>query len=208
MDKLSIVFDFGGVLIDWDPRYLYRKLFNGDEQAMERFFREVDFFGWNLYQDAGRSFDIAVAEACQKHPQYCEQIRAYDERYLETINGQIDGSVAILYRLKQSGYPLYGLSNWSAETFRFFSPKHEFFSWFDDILVSGEVKMVKPDPRIFAVFLERIGRSAAECLLIDDSQANLTVAARLGFKTIHFQSPEQLEAALKQFGLLDNSYQA
>jgi len=204
----AIVFDFGGVLLDWDPRYLYRKIFAGDLDAMERFLAEIDFYNWNLQQDQGRPFAVAVTELSRQFPQYATLIQAYDERWEESIGGLIQPTIEILRALKQAGLPLYGLSNWSAETFRFFSPKHEFFSWFDDILVSGEVKLVKPDPRIFAVFLERIGRSAAECLLIDDSQANLTVAARLGFKTIHFQSPEQLEAALKQFGLLDNSYQA
>ena len=203
MEKLSIVFDFGGVLIDWDPRYLYRKLFNGDEQAMERFFREVDFFGWNLYQDAGRSFDIAVAEACQKHPQYCELIQAYDERYLETINGQIDGSVAILYRLKQAGYPLYGLSNWSAEKYHLVQQHFAFFGWFDLVVISGDVKLVKPDPRVFDLLLERAGRKAGDCLLIDDSEKNVATALEMGFRAIHFHSPEQLKNTLQAIGILE-----
>jgi len=202
----AIVFDFGGVLLDWDPRYLYRKVFAGDLEAMDRFLTEIDFYNWNLQQDQGRPFADAVAELSRQYPHYAPLIQVYDERWEESIGGPIQPTIEILRSLKQAGLPLYGLSNWSAEKFRFFRPKYEFFSWFDDILVSGEVKMVKPDPRIFAVFLERIGRSAAECLLIDDSQANLTAAARLGFKTIHFKSPEQLEAELKQLGLLDDPY--
>jgi 2-haloacid dehalogenase len=202
----AIVFDFVGVLLDWDPRYLYRKIFNGDLEAMERFLTEIDFSTWNLQQDQGRPFADAVAELSRKYPHYAALIQAYNARWEESIGGPIQPTIEILRALKQARLPLYGLSNWSAEKFQFFRPKHEFFSWFDDILISGEVKLVKPDPRIFTVFLERIGRSAAECLLIDDSQANLTVAARLGFKTILFKSPEQLEAELKQLGLLDDSY--
>lgn len=202
MDKLSIVFDVGGVLIDWDPRYLYRKLFHDDEQAMEQFLNDVDFFGWNWHQDAGRPFDIAVAEACQKHPQYCELIRAYNERYLESIKGQIDETVAILYQLKQAGYPLYGLSNWPADKYHLVRPRYAFFDCFDTIVVSGEVQMAKPDPRIFDLLLERTGCKAGECLLIDDSERNIAVASEMGFQTIPYRSPEQLKSALQVIGIL------
>jgi 2-haloacid dehalogenase len=202
MDKLSIVFDVGGVLLDWNPRYLYRRLFRGDEQSMEQFLEEVDFFGWNWHQDAGRPFDIAVAEACQKHPQYCELIRAYDKRYLETIKGQIDGTVEILYQLKLADYPLYGLSNWAAEKYRLVRPRYAFFDCFEAIVVSGEVQMAKPDPRIFDLLLEQTGREARECLLIDDSEINIAAASEMGFQTIAFRSPEQLKSALQAIGIL------
>ena len=197
----TIIFDFGGVLIDWDARYLYRKLFQRDEEAMERFFAEVDFYDWNLQQDAGRSFRQAVESHCRRHPAYCDLIRAYDMRWEESISGPIQPVVDILYGLKHSGYPLVGLSNWSAEKFRLVRERFEFFNWFDTIIVSGEVKLVKPDPRIFSLLLERIQRPAEKCVFIDDSASNIQAAQQFGIQTIHFQSSEQLRADLKQMGI-------
>jgi 2-haloacid dehalogenase len=207
MDNLNphnttLAFDIGGVLLDWDPRYLYRKLFNGNPEAMERFLVEIDFFNWNLQQDAGRPFAAGVAELSQRFPHYAGLIQAYPERYEESLAGTIQGSVDLLHRLKQSGYRLYGLSNWSTETFQRVRNKYVFMSWFETILLSGEVKLLKPDPRIYVIFLERIGRSACECLFIDDSKANIAVADQLGFMTIFFESPGQLERELNRRGLL------
>jgi 2-haloacid dehalogenase len=198
----AIVFDFGGVLIDWNPRHLYRKLFTNNPQEMERFLEEIGFFAWNLQQDAGRSFAEGVEEHCRLFPEYCELIRAYDDRWEESLGGTIQPSIAILQALKQAGLELYGLSNWSMEKFLLVRSRYEFLSWFESIVISGQVKLVKPDPRIFRLTLEEIGRPASECLLIDDSVANITVARGLGFKTIHFQSPQQLEIELKELGLL------
>jgi 2-haloacid dehalogenase len=207
MNKLNphntaIVFDFGGVLLDWDPRHLYRKLFDGNPDAMERFLSDVDFFAWNLQQDAGRPFSVAVAELSQHFPQYASLIAVYPERYPESLSGPIQGSVNLLAQLQQAGYPLFGLSNWSTETFRLVRDKYAFMSWFELILLSGEVKLLKPDPRIYATFLQRIGRTASECLLIDDSKANIASAHQMGFMIILFESPSQLESELYQRGLL------
>lgn len=197
-----IVFDFGGVLIDWDPRHLYRKVFHHDEQAVDRFLSEVGFYEWNYLQDAGRPFSEAVADMCNRHPQYCDLIRLYDERYEESIGGLIDGSVEILGRLHAAGFPLYAISNWPAEKFQLVRPKYAFFDWFTEILISGEVHLAKPDPRFFALLLERVARPAAECLFIDDSTRNIQAAQSLGFRTILFQSPPQLGLQLSQMGLL------
>jgi 2-haloacid dehalogenase len=199
----AIVFDFGGVLIDWDPRYLYRKFFDGHTAAMERFLGDIDFMAWNLKQDQGRPFADGVAELSAQFPHYAQLIQAYDQRWEESIGGPIQSTVDILRALKEAGYPLYGLSNWSAEKFHLFRPKYPFFSWFDDILVSGEVKRVKPDPEIFTLFLDRIRRTARECVYIDDSAANVATANRLGFTAIHFVSPGQLAADLQHLGLFD-----
>lgn len=198
----ALIFDFGGVLLDWNPRYLYRKLFPDDEPAMEHFLDEINFTEWNKLQDAGRPFSVAVAELCTRHPHYCELIRAYDQRFLESVGGTITGTVDILRRLHQAGYPLYGLSNWPAEKFRLVRPRYEFFDWFQDMVISGEVGVTKPDPRIFQLLLQQVARPAEECLLIDDAPANLAAAASLGFQTIQFQHPEQLEAELVNRGLL------
>ena len=192
----AIIFDFGGVFIDWDPRYLYRHYFPGQSQAMENFLAEINFAQWNLEQDKGRPFAEAVASLSTDFPQYAHLIHAYWEHWEDSISGTITGSVNILYGLKRAGYALYGLSNWSAETFPIAYRKYDFFKLFDDIILSGAVKLVKPDPTIFELTLKRIRRSATECLLIDDSIANIDAARRLGFKTIHFRSPEQLEKEL------------
>ena len=199
----AIVFDFGGVLIEWDPRNLYRKIFNDDMQAVESFLRESKFMEWNIHQDAGRPFSEAVDEFCSRMPQYCELIRLYDQRYEEAISGPIWSTVEILRLLKQAGYPLYGLSNWPSEKWRLVRPKYDFFGLFDDILISGDVKLAKPDPRIFSLFLEQTGLQAEQCLYIDDSPHNIQVAAQMGFQTIHFQSTEQLRAELCQRGILN-----
>jgi 2-haloacid dehalogenase len=200
-NRPALVFDFGGVLIDWNPRYLYRKVFN-DEEALERFFDEVGFFEWNHLQDAGRPFSEAVADLCSHQPQYCDLIRLYDERYEESIGGPIAASVEILQKLHMAGYRLYGLSNWPAEKFQVVRHKFDFFNWFDAILISGEVHLAKPDPRIFHLLLDRISRAAAECLLVDDSNTNIQTAQSLGFRTILFQSPQQLQDELHQSGIL------
>jgi len=201
----AIIFDFGGVLVDWNPRYLYRKFFDGNAESMERFLTEIGFAEWNLRQDKGRSFAVAVAELYAQFPAYADLIRAYDQRWEESLGGPIQPTVNILRTLKQAGHRLYGLSNWSVEKFEIVRPKYEFFGWLDLILVSGEVKLVKPDPRIYAAFLERIGRTAKECLFIDDSRLNIATADQLGFATIHYQSPEQLESELRRLGLLPGS---
>jgi len=202
--KLAIVFDFGKVLVDWDPRYLYRKLFPDDDTAMERFLEEIDFMNWNLQQDAGRPFAEGVAELCGRFPGYCDLIQAYDERWEESLGGPIWPTVEVLSRLKEAGYPLYGLSNWSDEKFRLVCAQYPFFDWFDDILLSGTVRLVKPDERIFRLLLERIGRPAGECLLIDDSAPNVEAARALGFEVIHFQSAAQLEAELSRREILSD----
>ena len=198
----AIVFDFGGVLIDWNPRYLYRKLFPGDDTAMERFLAEIGFTEWNQQQDAGRAFSLAVTELVKRFPSYADLIQAYDERWEESIAGPLQGTVDLLLPLQQAGFELHGLSNWSSEKFGAVRAKYAFFQLFATILLSGDVKLIKPDPRIFQALLERIGRSAGECVFIDDSEENITTARSLGFETIRFESPDQLRRELQQRGLL------
>src|SRR6266699_5442540 len=160
----AIVFDFGGVLMDCNPRYLYRKLFPGNDTAMERFLIEIGFTEWNLQQDSGRAFSLAVAELVEQFPTYADLIQAYDERWEESIAGPIQATVDLLLPLQQAGLELHGLSNWSSEKFAAVRTKYSFFQLFATILLSGDVKLIKPDPRIFEALLERIGRSASECL--------------------------------------------
>jgi 2-haloacid dehalogenase len=198
-----IVFDFGGVLLDWNPRYLYQKLFDGNVVAMETFLNEIGFAAWNLEQDKGRPFTEGVALLSKQFPHYAALIHAYHERWEESILGAISGSVEILRVLKKQGYPLLGLSNWSSETFQRVRSRYEFLDWFDGIVLSGEVKLVKPDPRIYGLLLDKAGVSAELCLFIDDSLVNVTTAKQLGFMTIYFESSQQLKKELSERGILD-----
>jgi 2-haloacid dehalogenase len=193
----TIIFDFGGVLLDWDPHHLYRHYFK-DKTEIDRFLSEIDFAQWNLEQDRGRSFAEGVAELSAAFPQHSRLIRAFRDNWEESIVGPIGGTVKILQRLKRAGYSLYGLSNWSSETFPIAYNKYDFFKLFDGIIISGEVKIVKPDPAIFELLLDKMGHPADECLLIDDSASNIAAAQKLGFATILFQSPAQLEVELQK----------
>ena len=196
----SIIFDFGGVLLDWNPHHLYHRFFH-DQSEIDRFLSEINFPDWNLQQDKGRPFSQGVAELSVKFPHYSHLIRAYHEYWEESIVGPINGSVEILRRLKKARYSIYGLSNWSAETFPIAYNKYDFFRLFDGIVISGEVKVTKPDPAIFEIILKLINRPAMECLFIDDSETNTSIAKKLGFAAIHFKSPDQLELELKNLNI-------
>ncbi len=198
----AIVFDFGNVLLEWDPRFVYRKFFQENEEGMENFLKEIKFAEWNAEQDKGRPFEEGIAILSREFPQHAELIQAYHDHWQDSIGDAIAGSVEILKRLKHKGFRLYGLSNWSAETFPFALAKYDFFGMFDDMVISGQVGFVKPDPAIYTVLLEKIGKPADACLFIDDSLANIQQAKRMRFVTIHFTSPAQLEAELTQMGIL------
>jgi 2-haloacid dehalogenase len=207
MDQLNgqcqaIVFDFGGVLFDWNPRYLYRRFFDGNPEAMERFLADTDFTAWNLRLDEGEPFASVMAELCERFPHYAPLFQAYDQCYDETLAGVIQPNVDTLGRLKQAGYPLYALSNWSMEKYAVIRPRYDFLNWFADVVISGDVKLVKPDPAIFRILLARIDRPPDMCLFIDDSPKNVETADRLGFRSLWYQSPEQLRATLVQLKLL------
>ncbi|HEX9387235.1 MAG TPA: HAD family phosphatase [Anaerolineales bacterium] len=198
----AIIFDFGNVLLEWNPRNVYQRYFPDDPEGMERFFKEVNFADWNLQQDKGRPFAEGVAILSQQFPHHSHLIQAYHDHWVESVSGSIAGTVRILKQLKQAGYSLYGLSNWSAETFPYARKKYDFFDLLDDIVISGEVGHIKPDPEIFQIMLEKVGRPAQECLFIDDSLTNIKQAQKMGFATIHFQSPEQLETKLRELKIV------
>ena len=202
LQPTTVVFDLGGVLIDWNPRYLYRQLFAGRAAEMEAFLSEICTQEWNERQDCGRSFADGVAELVARHPAHAEMIRAYDTRWPEMVGGPIAGSVALLDRLKAAGRPLYALTNWSAEKFVHARERLAFLDNFDGIVVSGEVGMIKPDPAIFAHLCVRFGLDPGAAVLIDDSPANVAAAEAFGLGAIRFQSPERLASALRTLGLL------
>jgi 2-haloacid dehalogenase len=200
----TVIFDLGGVLIDWNPRYLYRKLFVDDEPRMERFLTEVTTAAWNHSLDAGKPFAEGVAELIAKHPVERERIEAYHSRWIETISGPILGTVEILEDLAERKVPLYAITNWAAETFDIVrrDPAYAFLDLFREIYVSGSLRMAKPEPAIFHHALGRIGGEASDCLFIDDVEKNIRAAAALGITVHHFTSPEGLAADLQQRGLL------
>ncbi len=198
----AVVFDFGGVLLDWNPRHLYRRLFPDDDAAMELFLEAVGFTDWNIQQDLGRPFSVAVAEQSARFPEYADLIGAYHVRWEESIAGPIQATVDLLAPLKEAGYELHGLSNWSAETFALSRARYGFFDLFDTIVISGQERVIKPDARIFEILLERTGRAANECLFVDDSRANVAAARDLGFEAFHFTSAGDLASDLRRRGLL------
>jgi 2-haloacid dehalogenase len=197
-----VVFDLGGVLIDWDPRHLYRKLFAGDETAMEHFLATVCTHEWHRHHDAGRSFAEGARLLKAEHPDKAELIDVFGNREGEMMAGPIAGAVEILKELRDCEVPLYALSNWSAETFPLARERFDFLGWFRGILVSGDVKVIKPDPRIFELLLERFAIDPLRAIFIDDVEVNAAAARAFGIHAIHFTNPVALRAELVALGLL------
>jgi 2-haloacid dehalogenase len=197
----AAMFDLGGVLIDWDPRYLYRKLLV-DEAAVEEFLATVCTPEWNNELDRGRPFAEGIAELTERHPAHAAAIAAYHRRWPEMLAGDIAGAVELLAELRAAGVPLYALTNWSAETFGMARERFEFLSWFDGVVVSGEERIVKPDPRIFRLLLDRFGLDPASTFYVDDSPANVAAALELGLDAVRFRDPGQLGQDLAARGLL------
>ena len=198
----TILFDLGGVLIDWNPRYLYRPLFGGDDAAMEDFLARVCPPQWNLEMDAGRPFAEAVAERQRLFPEHAERIALWHTGWPQMLRDQIPETVELLAALRRRGHRLLALTNWSAETFPIARQRFAFLGWFEDIVVSGEVKLAKPDRRIFELAIRGAGLEPARTLYIDDSASNVEAAKALGFRTHHFESPAGLRAELDRHALL------
>ncbi|AKM33013.1 HAD family hydrolase [Pandoraea faecigallinarum] len=197
----TVVFDLGNVLIRWDPRNLYRKLFGPDEAAMEQFLAEVCHTEWNEQQDRGRLWKDAVAEAIERHPAHEANIRAYFERWAEMIPGEIAGTVEILTQLRERNFRLLALTNWSAETFHIAEERFPFLGWFEGIVVSGRERIIKPDPAIFRLLIERYALRPETTAFIDDSIRNVDAAAREGLAAIHFKDPDDLRRQLQALGI-------
>jgi len=198
----DILFDLGGVLIDWNPRYLFRKMFD-DQEEMEYFLREIATSDWNEQQDGGRPFEEAIDILSEKFPDYKKYIQAFYYRWPEMLNGQIEGTVSILKTIRQKDdMGLFALTNWSAQTFPYARENFPFLGWFENILVSGEENLKKPDPAIYKLTLERFNLQGETTLFIDDSLRNVEAAKRTGIRAVLFESPEQLRTDLEDFGVL------
>lgn len=197
----NIIFDFGGVLLDWNPRYLYKSYFNNDEE-MEHFLADICNGEWNIKQDAGRPFAEAVKELQAKFPEYAEAIQMYDDDWEKMLKCELPESIDLLKELKSLGYGIYGLTNWSAEKIGYAFANYSFFSLFDGIVVSGVEKVVKPDRKIYEILLERYSLKPGECVFIDDNQDNVNMAKALGINAIHFDNignvKEHLETLLNK----------
>lgn len=198
----TVVFDLGGVLIDWNPRHLYRKIFGDDVETMEWFLANVCNSEWNLRQDAGRTWHDAVAEAEARYPQHAQHIRAYRDRWEETLGDAIDGSVAVLDELRSRPVRLLALTNWSAETFPIGRQRFPFLQWFEGILVSGEERLIKPDRAIYDLLAQRYRVEPARAVFIDDSAVNVEGARHAGLHAIHFRDPSALRSELAALGVL------
>jgi 2-haloacid dehalogenase len=198
----NIVFDFGGVLVDWNPRHLYASEF-ADPDEMEYFLAMVCTPEWNLRQDAGRTFAEGIEELEQLYPNYSVMIRKYFSEWHKMLKGEITENVRLLNRLQSSSkFTLFGLTNWSAETMPIARRRFSFLDNFTGIVVSGEEKMVKPDKEIYRLLLKRYHLQAEGCLFIDDVELNILTAREMGFHTIHYHGEVRLAEELERRGIL------
>lgn len=188
-------------MIDWNPRYLYRKIF-ANEEEMEDFLATVATMEWHLEQDRGRTTEEATALLLSEHPNYGREIEAYYARWDEMFEGPLEGTVDVLRELRDTELPLYALTNWSAEVFPLARQQYEFLGWFDDIIVSGEERIIKPDREIYDVLVQRTGLDPATTVFIDDSRPNVLAAEELGFTAIEFRDAGKLREELARLQVL------
>jgi 2-haloacid dehalogenase len=196
----TIIFDFGGVLVEWDPRHMYRHVFENIPE-MEYFLTHICTEDWNLQQDGGRSLSEGTRILQDKFPEYATKIQLFYDRWEEMLKGEISENVILLKELKEK-YKLYGLTNWSAETFPIALKRFPFFEYFDGIVVSGQEKMIKPDEEIFKLIMSRYHLQSENSLFIDDNLKNINTANKMGFATIHVQEKTDLKKELSFMGLL------
>lgn len=191
----NIIFDFGGVLMDWNPKYLYQNVFNSEEE-MDYFLDNIATLKWNAEQDRGRSFQEATEILQNQYPEFSKEIALYYSQWPVMLKGTIEENVSILRNL-HGRYQLYGLTNWSAESFPYAYKNYDFFSLFNGIVVSGEEKLIKPDERIYELLLNRYNLNASECLFIDDNYENIRTAQAMDFNTIHLPPTQTLRKNYK-----------
>jgi len=198
----NIIFDLGGVLVDWNPKYVYRTIFKTEEEV-DWFLQNITTMEWNVEQDGGRSIAAANELLISQYPEHKENILAYYGRWTEMLGGPIQETVDILKQLVDSKkYRMLALTNWSAETFPVAIERYEFLSWFEGIVVSGIEKCKKPEPEIYKILIDRYQVNPTECIFIDDNKDNITMAEELGIRGIHFISPQLLHEKLIKMEIL------
>jgi 2-haloacid dehalogenase len=200
MKTENIIFDFGGVLVDWNPRYLYKDYFKEDSE-MEYFLKNICTEEWNLEQDRGRALAEGTTLLQNKFPEYKSLIQLFYDKWEVMLKSDIPETVALIYQLKQK-YKIYGLTNWSSETISIAYKRFDFFKEFNGIVVSGEEKIIKPDKEIFHLLLNRYHLNAEDTIFIDDNINNIETATEIGLYTIHFESTSQLEATLSSINVI------
>lgn len=203
MQKIdTVIFDLGGVLIDWNPRYLYRKIFKTEEEV-SWFLENICTMDWNVEQDAGRSFAEATELLVARHPEYEEPIRAYYGRFQESFSGPIHETVELLEHIKEkTDHKLLALTNWSAEGWDFALNTFPFLHWFEGIVVSGEEKTRKPFPEIYQILCNRYAVAPQQAIFIDDNADNVEGANKYGIKGVHFKNPAKLREDLQALGVI------
>ncbi len=200
----TIIFDLGNVLINWEPKLLYNKIFDSEEKT-NHFLENICTLTWNEEQDAGRSLEAGTKALIEEFPQHKKEIEAYYDRWEEMLDGAITGSVEILRQLKASGkYKIYALTNWSAELFPVALRQFDFLNWFDCIVVSGDEGIRKPEAAFFQILFDRYKVNPENAVFIDDNLRNVEAARRLGIQSIRFTSPEELEKELKTLQILNS----
>jgi len=191
----NIIFDYGGVLLDWNPHYLYDPYF-GDADKAEWFLTNICTYEWNAQHDNGKPTAEGTAELTALHPEWAKEISMYYDDFMKMMGGQIPGMTELIKDLKSNGYHVFGLSNWSAETFALVRHVYPVLDLMEDMVISGVEKVMKPDRRIFELALNRFGVKAEETVFIDDNPNNVQAACEMGIKGILFQSPSATRQAL------------
>ncbi|MDR4954673.1 HAD family phosphatase [Chryseobacterium sp. ES2] len=200
----NIIFDFGGVLMDWNPRYYFKDYFN-DNEKMEYFLENITHDEWNIEQDRGRSLAEGTEIQVKKFPEWEKEIRAFYDNWTVMLKSDIPQNVEVLRKLKNTDYQLFGLTNWSEETFPYALENYDFFQIFDGkIVVSGTEKLIKPDPKIWHVLLNRYNIKAEESVFIDDNTKNIEMAQSLGFITVQVTCDTNLEQELIKLGIFSS----
>lgn len=195
---MKFLFDLGGVFFDWNPEYFFKNVFS-DSEELNYFLSNVCNNNWNIQQDAGRSIKEAEEELIIKFPNFSQQIRMYYLNHRKMIKGTYQESINVLESIKKKNLECFVLSNWSAETFKGMTKDYTFLKQFDGMLISGEVKMAKPDPKIFKLAINKFNLIPNETLFIDDNLDNINSAQNIGFKTIHLRNPSVIEKKIENF---------
>lgn len=198
----NIIFDFGGVLIDWNPMHLYERYFQGDKEKAQWFIDNICTMDWNVQMDAGKPFAEGIAELTARHPEWADAIAAYRQRWHEMIGGPIPGMPAFVKQLKAAGYHVYGLSNWSWETLSTIIDDFPVIKELEGMVISGLEYVIKPQPEIYQLLLERYHLTAGESLFVDDNTANVNAAETVGIHGLQFTGIGQLEKDLQKMGIL------
>ena len=197
----TLIFDFGGVLVDWNPHYVFDSYFN-DKEKCDYFIKNICNTEWNSQMDAGKPFAVAVAERSAEYPEWAPEIEYYWTHWRQMLDAAIPGMYELVKELKDKGYRIYGLTNWSSETFYTICDDFPVFSLLDGKVVSGDEKVIKPDPKIFNILLERFSLCPKDCIFIDDNMTNVNAAKALGIGGVQFESESQLRSYFESEGIL------